>query len=659
MEPAPWKQRDSSQVSPKVAAQSRKTPTNTQHPSSSVYGEIEKRITELEFKSSGKDLRALKQILEAMQKTRAKLENLRGESAELTMQRICTSDDSCSNQNSKLSMWQNRNAYQQAHTIIGTYPPKQSGSSFGTTKSATVMVKFKISSSNQVPTTETSHLRRLRIQEPKYHKENTAHREKAKDLTPGNHSTKDSSLFLPSIDKTKWRNLEPERTSKVPQRIRAENCSTSGRGSHTVSPRLQQNALRFEGESHPTMPLSDSGRLKKHSSKKVREKSSQYRKHKVKSMDSQLCDDQLSDLSSETRYSSYQGDTASVKSESNNSIASQMETEVKSSTGSINTNYREQQASENKNSVSMLKDQIPAFELAATMMEQPSPVSVLDATFYSEDSPSPVKKRTTAFQEDESPIPDEAEWHLGNLNQLPDSTRSGPGYNYSQKSENMLHLVHEPRLSKTKPSEAAANHNESVDQSLNPGKRYINKILLASGILKDTGTIPTVDQLLSCHLIDPDIFHALEEKEDRIAGPTGALNEKNDQMKLNQKIQKKIIFDTLNEILVRKFTSGGLFTLGWKSMSSQGFMKVYLEMDQLCNISYSNLDDEDDGLVKLLAADMKNQSEDWTNYSGELPALVLDIERLIFKDLINEVVTGEVMGLHEWSKRHCRQLFTK
>ncbi|KAL0424509.1 UNVERIFIED_CONTAM: protein LONGIFOLIA 1 [Sesamum radiatum] len=645
MEPAPWKQRDSSQVSPKVAAQSRKTPTNTQHPSSSVYGEIEKRITELEFKRSGKDLRALKQILEAMQKTRAKLENQRGESAELTMQRICTSDDSCSNQNPTLSMWQNRNAYQPAHTIIGTYPPKQSGSSFWTTKSATVMEKFKISSSNQVPTTETSHLRRLRIQEPKYHKENTAHREKAKDLTPGNHSTKDSSLFLPSIDKTKWRNLEPERTSKVPQRIRAENCSTSGRGSHTVSPRLQQNALRFEGESHPTMPLSDSGRLKKHSSKKVREKSSQYRKHKMKSMDSQLCDDQLSDLSSETRYSSYQGDTASVKSESNNSIASQMETEVKSSTGSINTNYREQQASENK--------------VTATMMEQPSPVSVLDATFYSEDSPSPVKKRTTAFQ-DESPIPDEAEWHLGNLNQLPECTRSGPGYNYSQKSENMLHLVHEPRLSKTKPSEAAANHNESVDQSLNPGKRYINKILLASGILKDTGTIPTVDQLLSCHLIDPDIFHALEEKEGRIAGPTGALNEKNDQMKLNQKIQKKIIFDTLNEILVRKFTSGGLYTLGWKSMSSQGLMKeVYLEMDQLCNISYSNLDDEDDGLVRLLAADMKNQSEDWTNYSGELPALVLDIERLIFKDLINEVVAGEVMGLHEWSRRHCRQLFTK
>ncbi|KAL2252370.1 UNVERIFIED_CONTAM: Protein LONGIFOLIA 1 [Sesamum indicum] len=264
------------------------------------------------------------------------------------------------------------------------------------------------------------------------------------------------------------------------------------------------------------------------------------------------------------------------------------------------------------------------------------------------------------YIEDESPSPDEAEWPLGNVNQLPDCTRPDPGYNYSQKSENILRLVHEPRLLKTKPSEAAANYNESVDQSLNPGQRYINKILLASGLLKDTGIIPAVDQLLSCHLIDPDIFHAVEEKEDRIEEPTGEFDEKNDQMKLNQKIQKKIIFDTLNEILVRKFTSGGLFTLGWKKMSSQGLMKeVYLEMDQLCNISSSNLDDEDDGFVRLLASDMKNQSEDWTDYSGELPALVLDIERLIFKDLINEVVTGEVMDLQEWSKRHCRQLFTK
>lgn len=60
MEPAPWKKPD--------GGQSTEAPQNTR----SVYGEIEKRLSQLEFKKSGKDLRALKQILEAIQKSKEK-----------------------------------------------------------------------------------------------------------------------------------------------------------------------------------------------------------------------------------------------------------------------------------------------------------------------------------------------------------------------------------------------------------------------------------------------------------------------------------------------------------------------------------------------------------------------------------------------------------
>lgn len=45
-----------------------------------------------------------------------------------------------------------------------------------------------------------------------------------------------------------------------------------------------------------------------------------------------------------------------------------------------------------------LTEDRPMAELAISTIEQPSPVSVLDATFYEEDSPSPVKKKTTAFR---------------------------------------------------------------------------------------------------------------------------------------------------------------------------------------------------------------------------------------------------------------------
>jgi len=45
-----------------------------------------------------------------------------------------------------------------------------------------------------------------------------------------------------------------------------------------------------------------------------------------------------------------------------------------------------------------LSEDSPKAELQIATIEQPSPVSVLDAKFYIEDSPSPVKKISTAFR---------------------------------------------------------------------------------------------------------------------------------------------------------------------------------------------------------------------------------------------------------------------
>lgn len=59
VEPAPWKLTEGRRNSPK--------PLKAESGFPSVYSEIEKRLKDLEFTQSGKDLRALKQILEAMQ----------------------------------------------------------------------------------------------------------------------------------------------------------------------------------------------------------------------------------------------------------------------------------------------------------------------------------------------------------------------------------------------------------------------------------------------------------------------------------------------------------------------------------------------------------------------------------------------------------------
>ncbi|KAL3624071.1 protein of unknown function (DUF4378) [Castilleja foliolosa] len=576
IEQATRRQQDSSQISPKIAAQSRKAPTNNRNLSPSVYGEIEKRVTELQFQKSSKDLRALKQILEAMQKTRERLEDQTGES--------------------NSSMW----SYHQVPTIEGPRTPKKSGSPVDITKPSKVMGEVRIPVSNS-----KNHVEK-----------NSAHRQKTKDLTSKNNNLKNPTWHLDR-----------------PQRKKVENCTAPGRSFGMVSPRLQQNLFRIEGQSQPTATSSNSSRVKGQSIKKVVEKGLQNRKHKVKANDMQSSDEQLSEISIETRYSSYQNDTASIISESNSSLVSQAARKVTS-------------LARKENYVSVTGEHMQAVRTVVTVSEQPSPISVLDDTFYCEESPSPVKKISTAFQ-DESVTPDEAEWHLDNLNHLTDCKRSNHANKYNQKLENLK--VQELTFL-TEPDSTYVDYN--VVLSHNPDHRYINKILLTSGLLNDPNFISTTDQhLSSCHLINPDMFHVLEQTE-QITG-------KSDRIQLKNKSQRKLIFDMVDEILVRTVTSGRLFTSVIKNTSPQGLLKkVYLEMDRACMIQERNLEDEDDEMIRLLTADMMYQ-DDWVDYNGEVPALVLDIERLIFKELINEVITGEVTCLNDGPLRHCRKLFSK
>ncbi|TMW80830.1 hypothetical protein EJD97_014648, partial [Solanum chilense] len=69
-------------------------------------------------------------------------------------------------------------------------------------------------------------------------------------------------------------------------------------------------------------------------------------------------------------------------------------------------------------------------------------------------------------------------------------------------------------------------------------------------------------------------------------------------------------------------------------------------------------DSEEDDLISILNADLRHQSEDWTNGDSEIPSLILDVERLIYKDLITEIISDEAREQQIRTRRHCRQLFT-
>ena len=72
----------------------------------------------------------------------------------------------------------------------------------------------------------------------------------------------------------------------------------------------------------------------------------------------------------------------------------------------------------------------------------------------------------------------------------------------------------------------------------------------------------------------------------------------------------------------------------------------------------SGLYDEEDEMINIINADVNKRSHDWDEYCYQGPGLVLDIERMIFKDLISEVVNAQVKCLKDWPVKHRRQLFS-
>lgn len=231
--------------------------------------------------------------------------------------------------------------------------------------------------------------------------------------------------------------------------------------------------------------------------------------------------------------------------------------------------------------------------------------------------------------------PDEAEWHY-----------LGDEFN-QKKLKNVKHLDHKLRLLNTIPDEASMYQIASLCKRSSPDHKYITVILLVSGLLKDISQVSTAIQVHSSgHLINPDLFHVLEETEQNTMFANEELNKQSiASLKYDQKIHRKVVFDTVNEILVSKLASEGPFMQRKITRTGQELLReIYSEVDRLQARTDCSLDDVD-GIVSILNADMMQQSDDWEDNQSEIPALVLDIERLIFKDLITEIISTETRGL--------------
>ncbi|XVF58444.1 hypothetical protein PTKIN_Ptkin07bG0067400 [Pterospermum kingtungense] len=664
IEPAPWKQLNGSkgQMS---ALKCQETPMKSPNSSVTVYGEIGKRLAEPEFKKSGKDLRGLKQILEAMQKSKHKSEARKEDHASNFISHTNrTHGQSSEAQN--LRKLQSSNAV--SVTVTETSSPKHLKSPITVIKPE----KFRENASNSTSSVvRPGSLSRLRISSPVDTRKEKVDRRSYKDLTPRPNLPKDPSSRLHSRDKNTSRTLRFNQTSKELSPTTQESPKLA-KSSETTCLKVQLKKLELEKQSSRTSSASsEKSRSRRHSSRLQAESGLPHRKSRHKSHNLQQNDDQLSDISRDMRDLSYQEDASSMKSDSNMSTASYGDIKVTSADRSCKIKGTFSQKHENKqnNPAASLSKGDSTAEPPRTAPEQPSPVSVIDATFYGDESVSAVKKKSNAFKDDEGAIPNEADWSTTDLNHLYSCRETSLNFKTDYKKEdNIQQLVRKLMNFDSIEDWSIINEIAPVCNSSNLDHKYIAEVLLASGLLNELKPSFMAYQLHpSYHYpIDPNFFPALEQTKASIRRLNGKHNGRMiNQLESIEKNHRHLIFDAINEVLVRKLEKEGSYKQ-WFSPSileyrrprkQQLIRDLYSDIDKLQNASNVSLDDEDDGLKSTLWGDLMLGSIDWTECSSEIPWVVLDVERLIFKDLICEVISSETANTQGQPGQHCRQLF--
>lgn len=196
---------------------------------------------------------------------------------------------------------------------------------------------------------------------------------------------------------------------------------------------------------------------------------------------------------------------------------------------------------------------------------------------------------------------DEREWNQVGIDNLVSSTelqQLTSEFNHV-KLENIKHLVHQAELLNSSSDEATIQPHEAIKVD----NKYIKEILLASGLLKNLDCATTIVHLHPTgSLINPELFIILEKTKEFTTK--------------SEKIRRKMIFDTVNNILVEKLArsaSSGLWTSKRKGRilnEDKLVEEVCLEINNLETNTASGLYDEILNIIK-----------DWNDNCNEVPGV--------------------------------------
>ncbi|XP_021766193.1 protein LONGIFOLIA 1-like [Chenopodium quinoa] len=572
-----------------------------------VYGAIEKRLADLDFQKSGKDLRALKQILDSMHKEKNKSE-IRKENQY----------PRCASQTSNSSSVQDSPKHPKKAT-----PSTSKG--FNTIKDATSAKNIKPTKLVKGSREETTQvvqdipvisLQRLRIIQPVDGPKDSAQKKAAKDPKETHHIRKKYSGE---------RTPRPIRTSKTPEQMAKANATSSTRISDARSTTGTTSVSKLK-QSQQAMSFLPHNRKLPQGSSFLQE-----------------TDGRSSEFSNETASPSQQGNTNPLLYQNNRSMVSHIQRCNENANESCMKYETMQQVSGDKNSEGIRGD-APLEEIAITVREQPSPVSVLDANFFDDETPSPVRKKPTPFRDlVTNATYKEAEWMDTDPSYSVDSMRAGFIYgNDYQKLENFKELA--PTVWNMNTSQNVNLGNAGpLQNSMNLEKSYVSEIISASGFINHLKyTTDNHIVLQSQEAINPNLFFVLEQAIGSSFISDKRSNSHERITRTTEMHRRRLLFDAVNEILSQKLSQPRSSSKLHSELTTSGpqlLQEIFKEIDRLQPISLpQNLDDEEDFLTTIIGKDLTHRSADWTDVSGETPALVLDIERLIFKDLIVELV---------------------
>jgi hypothetical protein len=209
------------------------------------------------------------------------------------------------------------------------------------------------------------------------------------------------------------------------------------------------------------------------------------------------------------------------------------------------------------------------------------------------------------------------------------------------------------QLNSNKDDDASpVDHIAFLCEAESPDQRYLSEILLASGLLmKGLGSGQTSLQLHSSgYPINPDLFHVLEQRKAGWVSKPESIHQSRNGMKSDPKrAHRKLIFDAVNELLFHNFEKEiAVYSLGSFTRTKDLTAQV-LSGQQLVKYLSSGIEDLEAERLRICQkdssvipdAEILHRLQGWTSFTRELPGMVLEIERSIFKELVDEVVCGE------------------